>query len=294
MKLSRQTAALRPAAYVLATALFVPGLAAAAPALLSPAQTAAASVQVTAKLAGKATVGDNDFTVTVTKSDKTPVAGAKVTLSVAMTSMDMGTAHPAAHDEGDGRYTAKVNFSMAGPWRVTAKVEVPGQKTVTKKFDYKVEVSQGGMSGMDMSGGDSMPGMQMGGMEMPGRLGPWGMQREGSGTSWLPESSPMFMKMLPKAGRYDLDLMGFFTLNYSNSGGPRGDQRFYSNSMPMLMVRRETGGGILGMNLMLSLDPIFNGEYGYPNLFQTGETAYGNKLVAFNLQRRTRRDRRAQ
>lgn len=116
---------------------------------------------------------------------------------------------------------------------------------------------------------------------MAGMLGDWKMNTEGSGTSWLPEDSPMWMTHLPKAGRYDLNLMGFATGNYSDSGGQRGDHKFYSNSMVMLMARRETGGGRLGLRAMASLDPIFNGRFGYPNLFQTGETAYGDKLVDF-------------
>lgn len=267
MKLSRNCF------YALAATLLLPGAAGAAlPAASS--QVAASSIRMTGKLADKPAVGDNAFTLTVTNPDGSPAPGAKVTLSVAMTNMDMGVAHPTVHDEGAGRYTATANFGMAGPWRITAKVEAPGRKAATKSFDFAVGAK-------DATPETSMPGMSMPGMSMLGKLGPWGMQREGSGTSWLPDSSPMFMKALPKAGRYEVDLMGFFTLNYSSSGGPRGDQRFYSNSMPMLMARRETGGGILGMNLMISLDPIFNGEYGYPNLFQTGETAYGHKLVDY-------------
>lgn len=126
---------------------------------------------------------------------------------------------------------------------------------------------------------EGMAGMGHDGMgAMKGALGPWSMAREGSGTTWLPDDSPMFMKALPKQGRYDLAYMGNFSLNYTDAGGKRGDERFFSNSMPMLMARRETGGGILSFRLMGSLDPVFNGEYGYPNLFQTGETAYGEPL----------------
>lgn len=122
-----------------------------------------------------------------------------------------------------------------------------------------------------------MPMMSMG--AMMGKLGPWSMSREGSGTSWLPDSSPMFMKALGKAGGFDLSLMGMFSLNYTDAGGKRGASQFYSNSMPMVMARRETDDGILSFSLMLSADAIFNGERGYPNLFQTGETAHGVPLV---------------
>jgi len=235
----------------------------------------AAGLTVTAKLHGDPKVGDNMLMIHVVGADGKPVTGAKITLSVAMTNMDMGTTHPKASDKGNGDYEASVAFSMAGPWRVSAKVEVAGQKTVTKNFDFKPKTGGGDMPGMDMHEGH----MDMG--AMMGRLGPWSMQREGSGTSWLPDSSPMFMKELPKQGKYDVDAMGFITFNGNDSGGKRGDSRFFSNSMFMLMGRRETGGGVLGLSLMASLDPLFNGEFGYPDLFQTGETAYGQPLTDY-------------
>lgn len=129
------------------------------------------------------------------------------------------------------------------------------------------ELQHEGMKGMGHSEGS-----------MRGMLGDWSMAREGSGTSWLPDDSPMFMKPLGKWGRYEANLMGLLTFNYSDAGGKRGAEQFYSNSMPMLMLRRETGGGILGARVMASVDPVFTGRYGYPNLFQTGETAYGRPL----------------
>jgi hypothetical protein len=234
----------------------------------------AAQMTITAKLHGDPKIGDNMLMIHIVGSDGKPVAGAKITLSVAMTNMDMGTTHPKVSDQGKGDYEASVAFSMAGPWRVAVKVEVAGQKPVTKNFDFKPKAG-GDMQGMEMHGDH----MDMG--SMMGRLGPWSMQREGSGTSWLPDSSPMFMKSLPKQGAYDVDAMGFITFNTNKSGGNRGDSRFFSNSMLMLMARRETGGGILGLSLMASLDPVFNGEFGYPDLFQTGETAYGQKLTDY-------------
>ncbi len=235
-----------------------------------PSPESSAPLAVSARLDAPK-VGENALILAVSDPAGKPVAGARVLLSIGMTSMDMGTARPAVKDNGDGTYAATVVFSMAGPWRVEACVEVPGFAPVVKSFDYTPAPGGDGTAGM--------AGMDMGAMK--GRLGPWSMTKEGSGTSWLPESSPMFMKTLPKVGRYDVGLMGFFTLNYSDAGGRRGDGRSYSNSMPMLMARRETGGGTIGANLMLSFDPVFNGEYGYPNLFQTGETAYGRKLVDY-------------
>ena len=210
-----------------------------------------------------AKVGMNTLELVLTNSDGKQVVGAKISLDVEMTSMDMGSSHPSVTEKVNGVYSAQVRFSMTGPWKITATVKEPSQMAVTKSFEFSI---------VDKP-------MEMG--SMGGRLGNWSMAREGSGTSWLPDSSPMFMKMLPESGQFDLSLMGYFTLDGNNSGGPRGSEKFFSTSMPMLMARRETGGGILGFNLMMSLDPIFDGEYGYPNLFQTGETAHGNRLVDF-------------
>lgn len=225
-----------------------------------------AAMKLDAKIAMQR-AGDNPIVFTLTGSDGKPLAGAKFTLAVQMTNMNMGVAHPAVTDKGEGKYGATVKFSMAGPWRVTAQVDAKGEKTLKKNFDFKVADSS------------EMGDMPMG--DMKSRLGDWSMARDGSGTSWLPDSSPMFMKMLPKSGRYNLNAMGFFTLNTTSTSGPRGDSRFYSNSMPMLMARRETGRGILGFSLMMSLDALFNGEFGYPDLFQTGETAHGIKLTDY-------------
>jgi nitrogen fixation protein FixH len=80
--------------------------------------------------------GSNTLTVTVTDVAGKPVPGAKVKSSVAMTTMDMGTTHPAFKDIGGGKYEGKVGFSMAGPWRVSVKVTAPGQKPQSKTFDF--------------------------------------------------------------------------------------------------------------------------------------------------------------
>ena len=83
---------------------------------------------------------DSTLTVTVIGADGLPLPGATVTASVAMTTMDMGTTHPALTDSGAGRYTGPVQFSMAGPWRVTVSVTPPGGGPATvQAFDYAVK-----------------------------------------------------------------------------------------------------------------------------------------------------------
>ena len=97
---------------------------------------ASAPVKITAAIASAPKSGDNPLTITVTDAEGKPVTGAALSTSVAMTSMDMGTTHPAVTEKGAGQYASTVNFSMAGPWQVKVKVTVPGQKPQTKAFDF--------------------------------------------------------------------------------------------------------------------------------------------------------------
>jgi len=195
----------------------------------------------------------------------------RLSASLSMPSMPgMEMAKPSVRPSGaPGEFVVTCDFPHRGAYSLT----VSGGKDVSATFNLEVQAAPDS----EMGGMPGMSGMDMGGMM--GRLGPWSMSREGSGTSWLPESSPMFMKGLGKKGGFDLSLMGVAEANYTDAGGKRGDSQFYSNSMPMLMARKETGGGVLGFSLMASADAIFNGERGYPNLFQTGETAHGDALV---------------
>ncbi len=81
----------------------------------------------------------NTLTLTVTNAGGQPLLDAVVTASVAMTSMDMGTTHPAFRAIGQGHYTAEVSFAMPGPWRVSVTAAPPGGAAVTKTLDYAAE-----------------------------------------------------------------------------------------------------------------------------------------------------------
>lgn len=82
--------------------------------------------------------GKNLLTVTVKDASGTPVTGAAVKSTVAMTSMDMGTDHPVFRDAGEGRYVGTVNFAMAGPWRITLDIVPPGGAHAAKIVDVTV------------------------------------------------------------------------------------------------------------------------------------------------------------
>lgn len=114
------------------------------------------------------------------------------------------------------------------------------------------------------------PAMEMG---MAGLYGPYDMTREGSGTSWQPDSTPM-EGIHNMRGAWMSMIHGFADAIYDHQGGPRGDTKTFSTSMLMLMARRELGDGALGLRFMASTDPLM-GKSGYPLLFQTGETANG-------------------
>jgi hypothetical protein len=83
-------------------------------------------------------VGDNTLDVLVTDAGGKPMTGLKLMASVAMTSMDMGTAKPKVTEGKDGHYAVTVAFSMKGPWRVSVTVTPPKQKPFRKDFDFTI------------------------------------------------------------------------------------------------------------------------------------------------------------
>jgi hypothetical protein len=113
------------------------------------------------------------------------------------------------------------------------------------------------------------------------------MNREGSGTSWLPDSSPMYAysKMYENGGM--LMLMGTGFIRYTQIGSARdvsvagkGDRnRFDAPSMFMAMYSKPIGErSQIGFRVMASLDPLTQRGYGYPLLYQSGELFEGEPL----------------
>jgi hypothetical protein len=110
-------------------------------------------------------------------------------------------------------------------------------------------------------------------MSMRGMLGQWGMNREGSGTSWLPDSSPMYGRMGQRGAWQTMQMATLFGAR-TNTSGKRGTAQTFATSQYMLMGQKtNTRDQRLGLRGMFSLDALTNGKKGYPNLFQTGETA---------------------
>src|SRR3954447_4627632 len=108
---------------------------------------------------------------------------------------------------------------------------------------------------------------------MKGFLGPYSITREGSGTSWVPDTTP-HEGIHGKVGDWSTMWHGYLNLIYDHQGGPRGGDKTFTNGMVMGMAQRPLGDGTLGVRAMLSPDP-FMGKSGYPLLLASGETADG-------------------
>lgn len=113
------------------------------------------------------------------------------------------------------------------------------------------------------------------------------MTREGSGTSWLPDSSPMYgyMKMFGDGSM--LMLHGSMFLRYTSIGSSRdvsvagkgSRSRVDAPSMFMAMYSKPINErSQIGLRAMLSLDPIIERGYGYPLLYQSGELYRGEPI----------------
>ncbi|CCW36090.1 YtkA [Chthonomonas calidirosea] len=86
----------------------------------------------------KPQIGKNTLVFRVLNPQGEPVKGAKVQVSVTMTSMNMGTAHPKVVEK-DGVYSTQVEFTMLGPWRVTLRIAPPNAKPFVQNFDFEVK-----------------------------------------------------------------------------------------------------------------------------------------------------------
>jgi hypothetical protein len=118
-------------------------------------------------------------------------------------------------------------------------------------------------------------------MRMTGPMsGPLGipMTRTGSGTSWLPDSSPMYARHL-MAGRWELMLHGVAYVQEIRQYTERGDAQFGSINWGMIMASHPLAGGRVQLRGMLSLEPWTVTARGYPLLLQTGESYRGRPLL---------------
>lgn len=109
------------------------------------------------------------------------------------------------------------------------------------------------------------------------------VSRDGSGTSWQPDQSPlmMYMKMF---GHTTLMFHGAIFIRYTsqdvNNSGNRGGHQFDAPNWVMVMIQQKLSKkDLISFNSMYSFESLTEGGNGYPLLFQTGETFNGNPLV---------------
>ena len=109
--------------------------------------------------------------------------------------------------------------------------------------------------------------------------GPLGIpeSRMGSGTSWLPDASPMHAAHMV-LGDWTLMLHGKGFAQYDWQGGPRGSHQLGFVNWAMAAASRPLGGGRLELRGMLSAEPWTIGARGYPLLLQSGESYRGTPL----------------
>ncbi len=117
-------------------------------------------------------------------------------------------------------------------------------------------------------------------MPMPTSMPAAPVAQFASGTSWIPASSPQFMWMR-MAGAWTMMAHGQLFVGYNQQGGKRGVGKLESENWLMLMEQRKLGSASLELRQMFSAEPLTAPHGGYPELFQTGETYKGRRLVDY-------------
>jgi len=104
------------------------------------------------------------------------------------------------------------------------------------------------------------------------------MSRESSGTSWVPDSTPIYGRMF----MVDDDMLmlhGAIFPRYTNVTTNRGDDRIDAPNWLMVMFSHSLGENTqFGLRAMMSLDPLTEGGRGYPLLLQSGESWHDQPL----------------
>jgi len=133
----------------------------------------------------------------------------------------------------------------------------------------------------------NMPGMpEMPGMQAPANRASTLLMQQSSGTSTQPLGWAMPMVMT-RTGAWQLSWMGqafAVEVQQSHVNTPpgaiqRGGDKLYSTNWGMLGAQRPLAGGAVLLSTMLSLEPATIAARRYPELFQFGETAFGQPIV---------------
>lgn len=102
--------------------------------------------------------------------------------------------------------------------------------------------------------------------------------RFGSGTTWLPDASPLYAAV-PHIGRWGLLIHGNLYTGYNWYSSERGWRRFMGRNTLMGSVFRTFLHSELSFRLALSFEPLTIGKRGYPQILQTGQTSNGDRIA---------------
>jgi hypothetical protein len=101
-----------------------------------------------------------------------------------------------------------------------------------------------------------------------------------SGTSLQPKVTSEFTPMIHKSiGNWALMFHGNVFVVDTQQTGPRGFDKFFSINWFMPMISRDFGRQTVSFRTMFSIEPATITHRRYPELFQTGETAFGLPIV---------------
>ena len=101
-----------------------------------------------------------------------------------------------------------------------------------------------------------------------------------SGTSVEPKNTSEFAPMIHTSlGKWTFMFHANAFLAGTQQSGPRGGDKLFSVNWLMPMVSRDFGRQTVTLRTMLSLEPATVTQRRYPELFQSGETAYGLPIV---------------
>jgi hypothetical protein len=105
-------------------------------------------------------------------------------------------------------------------------------------------------------------------------------QHNSSGTGMEPASTPLPMLMTTHGSwQFMLHANAFMANNQQQADSDRGRDAFFSTNWIMPMAQRELWHGVFTARVMFSFEPATVSSRNYPELFQQGETAYGNPIV---------------
>jgi YHS domain-containing protein len=103
------------------------------------------------------------------------------------------------------------------------------------------------------------------------------MAREGSGTAWLPDTTPMYAIHWQR-GPWQFMAHENAFIQFLRDSGNRGDDQFGSINWIMGMAQRNAGKGRVTFRGMFSAEPWTIRGCGYPDLLASGEQCKGEKI----------------